>query len=115
MVPTMIYAVLDHPDREKYDTSSLRNVLYGAAPIAPERLREAIEAFGLVFTQAYGQTEAPMVLTTLSREEHVLQGEDQQGTVAVAAPAAARLLPLTADIPEQNRLPGDRRKRDLFG
>ncbi len=76
VVPTMIYALLDHPDREKYDTSSLRNLIYGAAPIAPERLREAVQAFGPVFTQIYGQTEAPMALTVLSREEHILEGED---------------------------------------
>lgn len=76
VVPTMIYALLDHPDRLKYDTSSLRNLIYGAAPIAPERLREAIEAFGPVFTQIYGQTEAPMALTVLSREEHVTEGEE---------------------------------------
>ena len=76
VVPTMIYALLDHPDREKYDTSSLRNLLYGAAPIAPERLREAVQAFGPVFTQIYGQTEAPMALAVLSREEHILEGED---------------------------------------
>jgi fatty-acyl-CoA synthase len=76
VVPTMIYALLDHPDREKYDTSSLRNLIYGAAPIAPERLREAVEVFGPVFTQIYGQTEAPMALTVLSREEHVIEGDD---------------------------------------
>lgn len=76
VVPTMIYALLDHPDLEKYDTSSLRNLIYGAAPIAPERLREALEAFGPVFTQIYGQTEAPMALTVLSREEHILEGEE---------------------------------------
>jgi fatty-acyl-CoA synthase len=78
MVPTMIYALLDHPELGKFDTSSLRNILYGAAPIAPERLREALEAFGPVFTQIYGQTEAPMALTALSREEHVLEGEEHE-------------------------------------
>jgi acyl-CoA synthetase (AMP-forming)/AMP-acid ligase II len=76
VVPTMIYALLDHPDREMYDTSSLCNLIYGAAPIAPERIREAIQAFGPVFTQIYGQTEAPMALTVLSREEHVTQGAE---------------------------------------
>jgi fatty-acyl-CoA synthase len=76
VVPTMIYALLDYPDRAKYDTSSLRNLLYGAAPIAPERLKEAVQVFGPVFTQIYGQTEAPMALAVLSREEHIVEGED---------------------------------------
>lgn len=70
VVPTIIYALLDYPDRGRYDHSSLRNVLYGAAPIAPERMREALAAFGPIFTQFFGQTEAPMALTSLPREAH---------------------------------------------
>ena len=77
VVPTMIYALLDHPARGQYDTSSLRNIIYGAAAIAPERLKEAIQTFGPVFTQLYGQTEAPMALTALSREEHVIEGDEK--------------------------------------
>ena len=72
MVPTMIYVLLDHPDLAKYDTSSLRNIHYGAAPIAPERLKQAIEHFGPIFTQFYGQTEAPMMISVLPREAHVV-------------------------------------------
>jgi fatty-acyl-CoA synthase len=72
LVPTMIYLLLDHPKRAEYDCSSLRNVLYGAAPIAPERLAQAVAAFGPVFTQFFGQTEAPMALTALQREDHLV-------------------------------------------
>jgi fatty-acyl-CoA synthase len=77
LVPTVIYTLLDYPDLEKYDTSSLRNLIYGAAPIAPERLKEAIQTFGPIFTQLYGQAEAPMALTALSREEHIIEGNEQ--------------------------------------
>ena len=77
LVPTMIYALLDHPEVKKYNTSSLRNVIYGAAPIAPERLNEAVQTFGAVFTQVYGQVEAPMAITALSREEHVIDGDQK--------------------------------------
>jgi len=42
MVPTMIYGALDHPKRNEYDLSSLRAILYGAAPILPRRLEAAI-------------------------------------------------------------------------
>ncbi len=72
LVPTMIYLLLDHPRRDCYDRSSLRNVLYGASAIAPERLRQALQVFGPVFTQFFGQTEAPMALTALPREDHVV-------------------------------------------
>jgi acyl-CoA synthetase (AMP-forming)/AMP-acid ligase II len=77
LVPTMIYALIDHPDVKKYDTSSLRNIIYGGAPIAPERLKEAVEAFGPVFTQVYGQVEVPMAITVLPREEHVNFGNKE--------------------------------------
>jgi fatty-acyl-CoA synthase len=71
LVPTMIYVLLDHPKWSQYDTSSLKNVLYGAAAIAPERLKQAIGRYGPVFTQFFGQTEAPMALTALPRADHV--------------------------------------------
>jgi acyl-CoA synthetase (AMP-forming)/AMP-acid ligase II len=80
-VPTMIYMLLDHPDLERYDTSSLRNIIYGAAPIAPERLKQAIDRFGPIFTQLYGQTEAPMMLSVLPREEHVIADPERQRQV----------------------------------
>lgn len=70
MVPTMIYRVLDHPDLDATDTGSLREVVYGAAPISVDRLREALDAFGPVFTQLYGQTEVPNLVTTLDKHDH---------------------------------------------
>lgn len=97
LVPTMIYALLDHPRRASHDTTSLRNVLYGAATIAPDRLRQAIDAFGPVFTQFFGQTEAPMALTALSREAHVVADAARERAVLTSAglptyPTAIRLL-----------------------
>jgi acyl-CoA synthetase (AMP-forming)/AMP-acid ligase II len=57
MVPTMIYSLLDHPKRGEYDLSSLRTILYGAAPISPRRLEEAITAMGPIFMQGWAQME----------------------------------------------------------
>ena len=70
LVPTMIYALLDHPRFVDYDLSSLETVFYGASAIAPARLREAIEKMGPIFFQFYGQVEAPMSVTVLRRAEH---------------------------------------------
>jgi fatty-acyl-CoA synthase len=70
LVPTMIYALLDHPDRRTRDTSSLECIYYGASAISPARLAEAIRAFGPVFFQFYGQAEAPMSITLLRRADH---------------------------------------------
>jgi fatty-acyl-CoA synthase len=70
LVPTMIYALLDHPRFGEFDLSSLETVFYGASAISPARLKEAIERIGPVFCQFYGQAEAPMAITMLRKCEH---------------------------------------------
>ncbi len=70
MVPTMLYVLLDHPATATADTSSLRSIVYGAAPMGRERIVQALERFGPVLVQLYGQTEAPNQLTVLSRADH---------------------------------------------
>jgi fatty-acyl-CoA synthase len=70
LVPTMIYALLNHPRLSEFDLSSLETVFYGASAISPARLREAIARFGPIFFQFYGQVEAPMTIAVLRRAEH---------------------------------------------
>ena len=70
LVPSMIYALMDHPDSHTRDLSSLQIVYYGASAMNPVRLREAIDRFGPIFAQYYGQSEAPMVITYLAKAEH---------------------------------------------
>lgn len=69
MVPTMIYALLDHPEVAAHDLSSLKRLFYGAAPMAPARLAEGIDRFGPVFAQLYGQTEC-YPIAVLGSAEH---------------------------------------------
>ncbi|MEI7057286.1 fatty-acid--CoA ligase FadD8 [Nocardioides sp. CCNWLW239] len=71
VVPTMLYALLDHPDSRTRDLSSLETVYYGASAINPVRLAEAIERFGPIFAQYYGQSEAPMAITYFAKGDHV--------------------------------------------
>jgi len=81
IVPTILYRILHFPELKKYDTGSLNTVIYGASPIGPERLREAMAAFGPVFIQVFGQTEAPMFITILGKEDHVVgPGEEYRLT-----------------------------------
>jgi fatty-acyl-CoA synthase len=70
LVPTMIYALLDHPKFDDYDLSSLETVFYGASAISPTRLTEAIERIGPKFFQFYGQAECPMSIAVLRRGDH---------------------------------------------
>jgi fatty-acyl-CoA synthase len=57
-VPTMAMALIEHPERERYDLSSLTGVLSGAAPTPARSWQELIQKLGLseVFT-GYGMTE----------------------------------------------------------
>ncbi|MEI7445252.1 MAG: AMP-binding protein [Burkholderiales bacterium] len=70
LVPTMVYVLLDHPALATADVSSLRTVIYGASPMSPARLVEAIRRFGPVFMQLYGQSEVPNCITVLRRADH---------------------------------------------
>ncbi len=70
LVPSMIYALMDHPDSHTRDLSSLETVYYGASAMNPVRLAEAIGRFGPIFAQYFGQSEAPMAITYLAKGEH---------------------------------------------
>jgi long-chain acyl-CoA synthetase len=74
LVPTMLNFLLQEPDLGQYDLSSVRQITYGASPIAPELLRRAIKTLNCRFFQGYGLTEASPLLTVLRPEEHELSG-----------------------------------------
>jgi len=69
--PTVIYTMLAHPAVRSYDYGSLQNLIYAAAPMSVEKLRDAMDVFGPVLVQTFGQAEAPMVCTVFSRHDHV--------------------------------------------
>jgi len=66
--PTALYNLLVHPEVSKFDYSSLRVFLLAGSPVAPEKLRQAVEVFGPCVCQSYGQTEAPMLMTFLDQK-----------------------------------------------
>lgn len=78
MVPTMIYRILEYPDLDKYDFSSIKLIGYGSAPMAVSILREAIGVFGNVFCQGYGLTETVGPCTILPIEDHVTDGPPEK-------------------------------------
>ncbi|MEJ2867397.1 AMP-binding protein [Actinomycetospora sp. OC33-EN08] len=69
LLPPLLHRLLDHPDLDDRDLSSLRTVIYGGAPAVPARTAEAVRRIGPVFVQFYGQTEAGGI-SVLTREEH---------------------------------------------
>lgn len=70
LVPTMIYRMLDVLAAVPPGPLTLRTVVYGAAPIAPSRLEQALDLLGPVFVQLYGQTESPNWGTRLAKSDH---------------------------------------------
>ncbi len=68
LVPTMINFVVNHPQARDYDVSSLRLILFGASPMAVDRIQAARRLFGPILCQAYGLTETAPVLTAQKLE-----------------------------------------------
>ena len=68
--PTLIYMVLATPTLDTTDLSSLQCFWYGAAPMSATRLEEALDPDRPVMAQLFGQTEAPMMISTLPPRDH---------------------------------------------
>jgi acyl-CoA synthetase (AMP-forming)/AMP-acid ligase II len=71
MVPTMLNLLLGLPDRDAFDLSSLRSVTIGGAPVSPRRLRDAVDFFGPIVAQGYGQAETTSGVLVLTAEDVV--------------------------------------------
>jgi long-chain acyl-CoA synthetase len=84
LVPTMFVRLLRLPDEERaaFDGSSLRTVLHGAAPIAPQVKARMIEWWGPVLLEYWGSTEGG-VFTLVTSQEWL----DHPGTVGRALPS----------------------------
>ncbi len=79
MVPTMLKQLIDHPDFGKHDLGSIKVITYGAAPMPLGVIKKALDVFpGVSFINAFGQTETASTITTLSPEDHVLEGSEEE-------------------------------------
>jgi long-chain acyl-CoA synthetase len=77
IVPVMVNMLVHHPNAEKHDLSSVRQVLYGASPMPEPVIRRALAVLTKArFTQAYGQSEASPVMTLLPHQFHCFEGPD---------------------------------------
>ena len=66
--PTALYGLLNHPERDRFDVSSLRVFVLVGSAVSPDKLRQAVEVFGPCMCQAYGQVESPMITCWLPPE-----------------------------------------------
>ncbi|MGW0535015.1 class I adenylate-forming enzyme family protein [Streptomyces sp. NPDC003032] len=72
-VPPMLYALLDHPECVPGALPALRRIVVGGAASSPSRLRQAVEVFGPVLSQGYGQSEA-LGITAFGAEDLASEG-----------------------------------------
>ncbi len=71
LVPTMLARILDHPELDVTDVSSLRAVAYGAAAAPVELVRRAMAQWpDVAFANVFGQTETLGAYTTLAAADH---------------------------------------------
>jgi fatty-acyl-CoA synthase len=69
MPPTLVYMLMALPGASRADFPRLRRLIYGGAPMPPEKIREVRDFFGPVLGTTYGQTEAPQILTVMRPED----------------------------------------------
>ena len=100
-VPTMYQALLDHPDLEKTDFSSLRTCVSGGAPLPAPVKRRFEEATGARLIEGYGLTETSGVVTT-----NPYENGDRSGTIGQPLPGT-RLRLLDKEDPTRHALPGE--------
>lgn len=71
VVPTMLTMLVSDEKRFGKGAGSLTSVIYGASPMPRPTIESALDMWGPIFTQYYGQTEAPLAIATLSPRDHV--------------------------------------------
>jgi acyl-CoA synthetase (AMP-forming)/AMP-acid ligase II len=70
VVPTMLGMLLSTGALDGVVTSSLQTIIYGASPMPRPILERGIAKLGYIFKQYYGQTEAPLAITVLTKDDH---------------------------------------------
>ena len=83
-VPTIAWQILEHPDRDKYDLSSLESISYGGAPSAPELVRRIRSDLGAMPGNGWGMTETMATVTSHSAEDYLHRPESCGPAVPVS-------------------------------
>jgi acyl-CoA synthetase (AMP-forming)/AMP-acid ligase II len=86
LVPTALQILVMQPRVREIDYSNLRFILYGAAPITVELLRECADVFGCGFCQQYGMTETSGTIVYLPPEDHDPRGTPRMRSAGIPLP-----------------------------
>jgi acyl-CoA synthetase (AMP-forming)/AMP-acid ligase II len=83
-VPFIAWQLIEHPDREKYDLSSIDAISYGGAPSAPELVSKIYEIFGAFPGNGWGMTETMATVTSHVAEDYLNRPDSCGPAVAVS-------------------------------
>jgi acyl-CoA synthetase (AMP-forming)/AMP-acid ligase II len=86
LVPAALQFLLAHPRCASVDYGRLKYILYGAAPIPLELLRQSMAMFGAQFIQCYGMTETTGTIVMLPPEDHDVNGNERMRSAGKALP-----------------------------
>jgi acyl-CoA synthetase (AMP-forming)/AMP-acid ligase II len=92
IVPAALHMLLNHPACAKTDFSGLRYILYGAAPMPLELLRQCIAMFGAEFIQVYGMTETTGSICALPPEDHSAEGNPRMRSAGKPLPGVEMII-----------------------
>ncbi len=83
-VPTIAWQLLEHPERSRFDLSSLEQISYGGAPAAPELVRKIREEFGALPGNGWGMTETTATVTSHVGEDYLSRPDSAGPPVPIA-------------------------------
>jgi fatty-acyl-CoA synthase len=79
-VPTMMIAMLGHPDIERRDLSSLRVAVSGGSPVPAELVRQVEARLGVRFSIVFGTTECSPLVTQVKLDDSDQDRAETLGT-----------------------------------
>ena len=87
LVPAAIQFMIMHPLAKETDFSNLRYLMYGAAPMPLELLKQAVKTMPQTgFLQVYGMTETTGTVTMLPPDDHDIEGNERMRSAGKAVP-----------------------------
>jgi len=87
IVPAALQMVIEHPRAATTDFSALKYLMYGAAPMPLELLKQAVATMpNAGFLQAYGMTETTGTISLLPPEDHSIEGNQRMRSAGKAVP-----------------------------
>ncbi len=107
--PTAVYALLAHPRTKQADFSSLKCFIVGAAPIAPEKFKEAVRVFGPIMYEGFGQTETLVPILVKRPVDYLLDDGSFDEDAVRAAGKAVDVVRVAIMGPDGQLLPAGER------